>query len=115
VGNILDDKNLDWSDEYRDFILSNKKNNPLYSINNKKIKFNWENLEGEFINEYDEFDFGLSRKSHKVTKVDEQFIDYEDKINKGHSDDDDDYYGLPHNIVAHYDFEDDYEFDFEED
>lgn len=83
MSNFLNNENLDWHDSTRNYVLKKDKIKKLYSISNRKEMFSWENLEGQFNDEYDEFDIGISKMSYKITENDERFINYQEKINKG--------------------------------
>ena len=82
MSSFYDNENLDWCENTRDWVIK-KCNNRIFHINKKKLKFNWENIEGQFDDEFDEFDIGISKKSAKVSAADEPFNDYQHKVNRG--------------------------------
>jgi len=83
MSSLLDDEELVWCDSTRDYVLKGSSGPVNYAINEQKDKFNFENLEGQFQDEYDEFEIGISKSSCEITEKDDLLMKEQHKLNRG--------------------------------
>ena len=82
MSNITNDPKIDWYDPTRDHVIK-KGNNRLWEVNKQKNKFNWENMDIQYDDEYDDEEIGISKQSWRVADNDEPFEYWQEKVNRG--------------------------------
>jgi len=84
MASIYNDKDVDWVDEYPDYTLRKKRKHNNTKISGPKSnRFHNDNFEGSYIDQYEDFDTGVSKESWAVCGHDHAFAKKQYYINKG--------------------------------
>lgn len=82
MGSLFNDKDIEWAETDPEYVLKKQRLVKNWRVSDRKHMFHQGNLDGEWKSGKD-FCIGVNKESWAVTKEDEEFIDYQHKVNLG--------------------------------